>query len=285
MEVLIHVPGDRESVIEYLKKNNIEYKVIQKSIWVKNTLIFLDEYGDYGNRLGLLSDIARDYGGKPVRDRFGWGDIYLPFEEQVKIFNRLKRAITNQRKNKYRPIEEQMQGLSGLRNFQLEQIQKMIDFEKNVLREEHRLEEQIARTMIFILQLKVDMPKATFTSRGHNNVDYGVFAYHVGKLNEILVYLREEEIEAVHITQDLNHPVQIEKEGQKIKAQKKHLRALSSQLNAFVRVLREFLRHVLRNFQITKTMRDEIRRFYEVILNVYKWYANFFKNAASKKVT
>src|SRR3989344_8561723 len=97
MQVLIHVPGDREAVINELNRLKIENRLIGSMLWIKNCAISLDQYGSYGDRLCFNSDTARDFQGKSILKNVGWGEMYLPYNVQLKIFNDLKKAILKHR--------------------------------------------------------------------------------------------------------------------------------------------------------------------------------------------
>ena len=129
MEVLIHVIGDREAVIEYLKQSEIEYKIIGNAIWIKNCCVDLDNYGGYGNRLCFYSDIARENEGKLILRNMGWGDEYLSFKYQLKMFNNLKRAIMMHRAEYYKSTESKMQQKREEREEKLRELSEVINFE------------------------------------------------------------------------------------------------------------------------------------------------------------
>lgn len=284
MEVLIHVKGDRESVIEYLKKNQIEYKSIRNQIWVKNCWIYLGSYGKPENRLCFYSEMAKKHEGKPIFQNLGWGEIYKPFNEQLEIYKQLKNAILVNRKKFYENTVKEMQEKKEKRDTELKIMHQVIDFENNVLREEHQLEEQIRKTINFIADLKKDFPKATFNHREYKYVDQGLLTRHIYLLNDILLYLKDEELETVHILKDIESPIQIEKTGKKVKIQKKHLKKLSSKLNKFVKELKYFLRTWIKSLEITTEMRAHLKNFYTNILRLYEWYSNLFKIEAQKKI-
>ena len=104
-QVLSHVPGDREAVIDFLNKKRIEYVSKGSQIIIKNTYIHLDNYGGYGSRLGLYSDSAKDNEGKPVvigGIRYG---ICIPLRDQISLFNSLKREIMKHRDIYFKEME------------------------------------------------------------------------------------------------------------------------------------------------------------------------------------
>ena len=101
-------------------------------------------------------------------------------------------------------------------------------------------------------------------------------------LNEILIYLKANEIEAVHLIKDNNSPIQISQKGKRIKIQKKHLKKLSTKLKYLVAFLKSSLKDV-RTLPITTPMRKHLKDFYEEILKIYSWYAELFKVESKKK--
>ncbi|UCD04020.1 MAG: hypothetical protein JSW73_05830 [Candidatus Woesearchaeota archaeon] len=271
MQVPIHVPGDREAVIEFLKKNNIKYVTRGGQIIVKNTYIHLDAYGAFGNRLGFYSDFARDGEGRPVIiGRVNYGKC-MPFREQVKLFNAMKGAIMKSREEHYKETEEK-----------LKKAKEVMGFENNILNEEHQLEEQIRKTIGFISHLQKILPKATFFEGNHKNIDHGVLAGHISMLNDILNYLKDEEIESVHIFKDTRKSITIKKEKKELKIQKKHLKKLLSKLNKFVKEVKYFLKVWVKDFQITAPMRKDLREYYEKVLYVYSHYVELFAKEIKK---
>lgn len=288
MEVLIHVKGDREAVLKLLNKKNIKYKMLKRVLWIKNSYIYIDHYGEYGNRLCLYTDSAKTDEGKPAGINFGWGDSFMSFKDQVRIFNSLKRAIMQHRKEYYKKYEAEIRRRKAEHRERLKEISEVLDFEKKVLAEEHQLEAQLIKTIELIGNLQKDLPRATFSSPTrrniirHGKIDHGILYNHGEMLLRIILYLKVEEIEAVHILEDTKSPIQIEKEGSRVKIQKKHLKKLSVELNKFVREIKYFLKVWLRNLQITPEIRNHLRDFYEEILEIYIWYAELFKKEARK---
>ncbi len=282
MEVLIHVPGDREAIIEEIKKRNFPHKQIRNYIWIENTYIYLGSYGHEGNRLCLETDSAKSGAGKPIqRGLNGYGGNALPFAAQVKIFNILKRAVIAHRAEFYKKTEQEIQKKRAGRDSALEKIHGVINFEKNVLKEEHRLEAQISATIKFISGLQQDFPKSTFREKDPRTMDHGILALHIEKLKQILAYLKAEEIETVHILRGAS-TVRVDEEGIRVRIKKKHLRKLAAELRKFAADMNYFLKVWVKMFQITTEMRAHLREFYTRIFRLYSWYAALFK-AESKK--
>lgn len=289
MQVLIHVPGDREAVIKYLDKHKIEYKKIGISLWIKNCFIELGEYGGFNSRLHFNGYDARRHQGKPVGDftDSSYGNIYLPFKAQLNLFKRLKNAIMKNRKEFYRSTEEKMQKNKKKKDNELKKIGSVIDFEKNVIKKEHVLEKQIYSTMSFISDLQRNLPKGTFSRtidslRKNKRMDHGLLTIHLEYLNHVIIPLKTDRIEALHILKDIKAPIQMKKEGKKIKVQKTHLRELSIRLNEFLKCVKYFLKEGIADLQITALMRKDLEESYEKILKVYTWYAELFKKESKK---
>ena len=283
-QILIHVPGDREAVIRFLDENKIKYKMrASGSINIWNTYIELDNYGDYGSRLYFDTYSAKIHQGKPViisRKKYG---VCSTYREQEKLYNALKKSIQQSRQRFYVKTEERMQRERQARDERLKKIHQMIDFENNVLREEHQLEKQIQQTIEFIRDLQKDFPQATFfIDKQKAKIDNKILENHIEMLNDILIYLQDEKVETVHILKDIEKPIQLKKVGKELKQQKKHIKKLSSKLNKFVREVRYFLRVWVREFQITTPMRKHLYVFYEQILKVYEWYAGLFKRETER---
>jgi len=280
IQVLLHVPGDREAVIKYLDKSGIKYKYNKfGNLLVQNTFIELEKYGSFGNRLEFHPDSAKEYAGKPVtiikNPNLVYGNKFLSYNEQVKLFNTLKRAIMKSRAEYYKKTEKVIEQKKEGRIKKLKQLQEVIDFEKNVLRREHQLEEQIKKTINFLVDLQKDIPKFTYKE------DFGEFDKGISNLKEILDYLKEEAITTVYILKHLKEPVQIKKQKKRIKIQKKHLKKLSTKLNFIAGVMKYQYRGI-RNLQVTTSMRKHLKEFYGQIYQTYEWYAKFFKKEAKK---
>lgn len=281
MEVLIHVPGDREAVIKYLDEKRIDYKIPKTTLYIKDSCIELESYGAPGNRLSFDSNFAKNNEGKVIQAPYNpyKGETYLPFKKQEQIFKELKNTIIRHRKEYYKDIESRMEQEKKKRENKLKKIEA-VDFEKNLLKEEHKLEDKIDETIRFIANLQRDFPKATFSEKAGGTIDVGALARHIKILKEILSYLRDEEIESVHILKDVESPILIEKEKKKMKIQKKHIKKLSSKLNSFVKEIKYTLRVQIKDFQITIPMRKHLKEFYEKLFKIYSWYAELFKKEA-----
>ena len=299
-EVLIHVPGDREAVVEYLNKHKIKYKMKGNTLWIENTLIYIDKYGSSSARLCLYTQHVPDNEGKPLTGNCGYGECCLPLREQVKLFDKLKAAITKQRKEHFKQVEEDMANEKKAREEDLAEIQTVINFESGVLRVERKFDDQIKRTRAFIFKMQIYMSEATFAATRadfaynptqeqidgtkpedlpRGRIDCGALNHHIDQLNDLLKYLEDEEIEAVHILNDTKEPVKVKKKNveKKLRIQKGHLKKLSSKTNRFVKDIKWFCGSGIRGLQITTPMRKHLKDDYERILAVFEWYAEFFK--------
>jgi hypothetical protein len=284
MEVLIHVPGDREAAVEELKKTGLEYRELYGSLFIKNTYIYIGKYGEYGNRICLYSDFAKSDAGKPIKSNTAYGEKCMPLKGQVAIFNRLKRAIMKSRAEFYRKHEESMTHTAGERQKLAEQMHRLINFEKNVINEEHRLGDQLNRAGKLVIQFMAYMPNATYRSRGNlATVDNGAFASQAEHIANIRAYLEKTmQADALYITKSAKSPIMVQKAGERAKIQKTHLRKLSTLLNKLAGELKYFLRSGLRVIQITTPMRKHIRAEYGHLYRVFSWYAELFKKESKK---
>ncbi len=287
MQLSFEVPGDQEAVLKYLKESGIPFKLIREAkfplggkvivgtYWIKNTLIqiYLGK-GKHGNRLFLDTVAARETQGKPVKE--GWGDMYMPAKYQERLFNRLRLAVKKHRQEFFKKPEAKMQRQEGKTAKEIEV------FENRVLAEEHRLEEQIKKTKAFLTRMQKYFPKAAPILGGSKRLDDDALERHKNLLDEILAYLKAEEIEAVHILRDAAAPILIRKGRKRARIQKKHLRKLSSELSAFVKETKYFSEKGLRTLVITPAMKEWVRGFYERLQKIYEWYAELFKKETGK---
>jgi len=135
-------------------------------------------------------------------------------------------------------------------------------------------------TKKFFLNLNKDLP--TYTYGKDNEMIRSVHDHLTGQLDEILTFLKENEIEAVNIMRDAQSPIQIEQAEEKIKIQKKRLKKLSKLLKDFAEALKYFKRTGIGSVEITTNMRNYLRKYYEDLLVVYNWYSELFQKEANK---
>lgn len=286
-QVPLHVPGDDQAVINCMNKHKIEYHKRHNEIFVKNCCIHMEPVGAQSSALVFETSKAKERQGQDVTEPRAFGDKYLPFREQQRIFDRLKSAILDHRKEFFKATERRMQRERKEKEAALRLMHGVIDFEQGVIREEHQLEAQIRRTMQFLHKLEPSFPKSAFNYPGKPifcPLHCHIFDDPINRLHDILKYLILEEAESVHLLADAQKPIEIRQMGKEIRGQKRHLGRLTAKLNGFVKAIQSALKKDgdIDKLQITSAMREHLKEYYRQILRLFKWYADLFKDESRK---
>jgi hypothetical protein len=302
-EISLSYPCDKKAIGKFLKKERLEFKTIRRNspsckflhkaveIYITGTFISIGpEFARFE------SDYAKEYEGKEISHFRDFNGICISFSEQERIFKRLRSVIEKARKEYLKENEKEMQKKKEQRDKVLAEINKVIDYENEVIKQEHKLEEQINKAISLIKNLFEDMPEKLFSRKSYtkrvevtgslvpNELKweekhfYGevlkefqeAFEYHLKLLNEILIYLKENEIEAVRILNEANQ-VDIKNISTDQKEQKRHIKKLAYKIKRFVQTLKQFIKDI-KHIQVTSEMRNHLKDIYQEIYNIFNYY-------------
>jgi hypothetical protein len=282
------VYGYFKIIKRFFEDRGIEFKKCSHVWTAKNTFIhFRDD--------GVVFDtgMAESLGGKPV-DSKSWiktfGDVYMTYDEQEKLFKALKRVVNKHKKELSKSIEDGLDNKKEDHDKKIAEMKSMLDFDNNVIAVEHKLEDQIRKTLTLYKELIREFPNLSDWEAEEKLNPHEVDGskksrisniYHItlqaNWLNHILVYLQAEEIEAIHLLKDSENPIMVKKNKKQVRILKKHLNKLTSKLFSFLDNIKYFYKKEIRIIPYSTKVKDNLREFYEQLIPIYEWYYEYFK--------